>query len=722
MRKKILLFILGLLLGLLIFINYENLNIIYIFMGCLILSLLSIYRKNTLIYMALGIFLIFSFASLKLNSEMRKIGDNGEFNLTVLEKRRKDQGFRYFLRAENGKEQAKVLAFMDEDLAIGESFVGYGKVKLPSTNTNPNLFSYRKYLASKGIFKEIKMERIGERSKATSILLKARNSFYNYIHKTFDNNLSKRSADFVVSVILGENLIENDSIRDLGLSHIIAVSGLHMDMLFFFILILFGRFNYRYAYGLGLFLALIYGYLIGFPFSVIRVLGLNMISFLAFLYNKPMDKIKALLIIGSGILLINPFAGLNAGFILTFAASFAVYLVYPKIKNHFSKSYIGGSLAFTSSIQLALLPFMIYYYGSFNLVSILANFLILPVFSLCMYIIFIIIFAYPLLGSFLKLLFIGLNFLVESILNMTELLNQIKIFALDFRKPHILLAFYGFILIIIMLNLGKNRAKANANIIFLSIMVLIFSLGKERGEISYQMIDIGQGDAFLLNDKGSYYMIDVGGPKYKTYDSGEKILIPYLKSLGIREIEGIFISHEDKDHMGNLDLVWDNFQVNNIYTNKLNENSLRKYKPHILKQGNRIKLKSGYITVIDEGYDSNENANSMGLILDIRGVKIMTLGDLPSEFEKNIESTAHILKLSHHGSKTSTSRDFVERINPKVVLISAGRNNVYGHPHKEVLDNVYDRKIYNSQTGGMVEMRFNRDFEIERFLKGGYFR
>lgn len=722
MRKKILLFILGLLLGLLIFINYENLNILYILTGCIFISLLSVYRKNNLIYMAIGIFLIFSLSSIKLKSQIVNIGDEGKFNFTVLEKRKEDYGFRYFLREKNGKSRGKILAFMEDDLAIGESFVGYGKVKLTSTNTNPNLFSYRKYLASKGIFKEIKIEKIDQRRRTRSFLLDMRNFFYNYIHKTFDNNLNKRSADFVVSVILGENLIENDSIRDLGLSHILAVSGLHMDMLFFFILILFGRFNYRYAYGLGLFLALIYGYLIGFPFSVIRVLGLNVISFLAFLYNKPMDKIKALLIIGSGILLINPFAGLNAGFILTFAASFAVYLVYPKIKNHFSKSYIGESLAFTSSIQLALFPFMIYYYGSVNLVSILANFLILPVFSISMYIIFIIIFAYPLLGSFLKLLFIGLNLLIESILNMTELLNKMKFLTLDFRKPHILLAFYGFILIIIMLNSGRSRAKAHANIILLSIMVLIFSLGKERGEVSYQMIDIGQGDAFLLNDKGSYYMIDVGGPKYKNYDSGEKILIPYLKSLGIREIEGIFISHEDKDHMGNLDLVWDNFQVKNIYTNKLNEDSLRKYKPKILKKGDRIKLKSGYITVIDEGYDSNENANSMGLILDIRGVRIMTLGDLPSEFERNIKDTAHILKLSHHGSKTSTRRDFVEQVNPKIVLISAGRNNVYGHPHREVLDNVYDRKIYNSQTDGMVEMRFNKDFEIERFLKGGYFR
>ena len=174
--------------------------------------------------------------------------------------------------------------------------------------------------------------------------------------------------------------------------------------------------------------------------------------------------------------------------------------------------------------------------------------------------------------------------------------------------------------------------------------------------------------------------------------------------------------------MGNLDLVCDNFDVKNIYTNKLNEDSLRKYKPHILKKGDRIELKSGYITVIDEGYDYDENANSLGLIFDIRGVRIMTLGDLPSEFEKNIKDTAHILKLSHHGSKTSTKREFVEKVNPKIVLISAGRNNVYGHPHREVLDNVYDRKIYNTQTDGMVEMRFNKDFEVERFLKGGYFR
>lgn len=156
MRKKILLFLLGLLLGLLIFINYENLNILYILTGCILISILSVYRKNNLIYMVIGIFLLFSLSSIKLKSQMVNIGDEGKFNLTVLEKRKKDYGFRYFLRAENGNSMGKLLAFMDEDLAIGESFVGYGEVKLPSTNTNPNLFSYRKYLASKGILRKLK--------------------------------------------------------------------------------------------------------------------------------------------------------------------------------------------------------------------------------------------------------------------------------------------------------------------------------------------------------------------------------------------------------------------------------------------------------------------------------------------------------------------------------------------------------------------------------------
>lgn len=98
------------------------------------------------------------------------------------------------------------------------------------------------------------------------------------------------------------------------------------------------------------------------------------------------------------------------------------------------------------------------------------------------------------------------------------------------------------------------------------------------------------------------------------------------------------------------------------------------------------------------------------------------MGDLPKEYEDKLDIKSDILKVSHHGSKTSTSREFVERVNPKVALISAGRNNRYGHPTKEVLENLDGVKIYNTQTDGLVKIKFEDEIKIEKYLKGGYFR
>lgn len=98
------------------------------------------------------------------------------------------------------------------------------------------------------------------------------------------------------------------------------------------------------------------------------------------------------------------------------------------------------------------------------------------------------------------------------------------------------------------------------------------------------------------------------------------------------------------------------------------------------------------------------------------------MGDLPSEYEREIDKKADILKLSHHGSKTSSDRGFIEKIDPQIVLISAGRNNKYGHPNEEVLKNVSDRLIYNTQDDGLVEIDLTKNLRINTYLKGGYFR
>ncbi|MDU5149285.1 DNA internalization-related competence protein ComEC/Rec2 [uncultured Anaerococcus sp.] len=724
MRKSILLFLFGMMAVVGAFISFEQINIFIVILLSFGLGFIFYVKNSKLIYFFLAFAITFLSAKVNFHNKELRFYKPDTYKFTVYEKRKMEEGYRYFLLFENNKKHEKTVSFMEDDLSIGEVFLAKANFKSPQTNTNPNLFSYRKYLSSKEIFSETEIKKIYKKVNTNNLGLKLRNDFYNYVHKVFENNMSKRSADFCISVVLGENIIDDNSIRDLGLSHILAVSGLHIDLLFTFILFILRklRINYKISYSFALILALIYGYLIAFPFSVIRVIGVNIIGYLAFLYKKPFDKIKATLIIAVLILLINPFAILNTGFILSFVASFSILLIYPKFERKFGKTYFRKIFIFTLAIQLGTLPFLVYYFGRINILTILANFLVLPIFNISMYLIFIVLLFSPLFGTFLKIGFLSLDFLVRSMLNITAVLSRVNISVIDFNKPNFLLALYGFLLVLILVNLERKLIKRNINLLMVSAMILILSLASDFNKVSYQMIDIGQGDSFLINDRGNYYLIDVGGPNYKTYNSGEKVLVPYLKSLGIKNIEGIFISHEDNDHMGNLDLVCDNFNVYNIYSNKLNVERLKKYKPVVLNKNDKINLSSGYIECIYEGSDGEENANSLGLLINIKGIRILSLGDLPSEYEREIDKKADILKLSHHGSKTSSDRGFIEKIDPQIVLISAGRNNKYGHPNEEVLKNVSDRLIYNTQDDGLVEIDLTKNLRINTYLKGGYFR
>ena len=724
MRKSILLFLFGMMASVGVFINFEQINIFIIILLSFGLGFIFYVKNSKLIYFFLAFAITFLSAKVNFHNKELRLYKPDTYKFTVYEKRKMEEGYRYFLLFENNKKHEQTVSFMEDDLAIGEVFLAQANFKSPQTNTNPNLFSYRKYLSSKEIFSETEIKKIYKKGNSNNLGLKFRNDFYNYVHKVFETNISKRAADFCISVVLGENIIDDNSIRDLGLSHILAVSGLHIDLLFTFILFILrkSRINYKYSYAFALILALLYGYLIAFPFSVIRVIGVNIIGYIAFLYKKPFDKIKATLITAVLILLINPFAILNTGFVLSFVASFSILLIYPEFERKFGKTYFRKIFTFTLAIQLGILTFLVYYFGRINILTILANFLVLPIFNISMYLIFIVLLFSPLFKAFLKIGFLSLDFLVRSMLNITAVLSKLNLSVIDFKKPNFLLVLYGFLLVLILVNLERKVIKRNINLLIVSAMILMLSLASDFNKVSYQMIDIGQGDSFLIKDRGDYYLIDVGGPNYKTYNSGEKVLVPYLKSLGIKNIKGIFISHEDNDHMGNLDLVCENFKVDNIYSNKLNVERLKKYKPVVLNKNDKINLSSGYIECIYEGSDGEENANSLGLLINIKGVKILSLGDLPSEYEREIDKKADILKLSHHGSKTSSDREFIEKIDPRIVLISAGRNNKYGHPNEEVLENVSDRLICNTQDDGLVEIDFTKNLRINTYLKGGYFR
>lgn len=724
MRKKLFFLLISLISGIGIFTYFEAYNFLFVIIGLFVCGIFSFYKKSSLLFIffgfSLGIFLaLFSFSSHKLDKH-----ENLDLNLLVLDKIKNQDSYTYYVLARNENISEKSSFISDKNFQIGDRIRANCNISWPNSNTNPYLFSYRKYLLSKKIKTKLEIKSYENLGQSSSIFLKIKRDFRAYIDEIFGNNLSKESFMFVKSVILSEKYDKKEDLSKLGIAHILAISGLHIDLLMSLILFLLikSNFSYKIAYPLSLGICLFYGYLISFPFSVLRVLIIYGLSFLSFLFKKGKDMEKNLILAMMFILFINPFAIFNSGFFLSFLSGFAIYVIYPKLIRGKKYSYLKKYMIFIGNLQVVLAFHIIYYYGYINLLSFFANFIIVPIFTICMYLIFGIIFLYPILGGILFVFFIIMDFLIKSILNVIVFFNAFKIFLIDFPKESILISFYYLVLLLLIVKFKNKKLRAK-NFLALSIFIVFFSIIKNSNNpTSFQMLDIGQGDFFVLEDKGDFYLFDCGDVSYKNYSSTEKIAIPFLKAKGVKKIKAAFISHEDRDHMGALDKLSKEFDLGVIISNKYNKNLGKNYKFLEMKEGNIYRGKNFTVQCL-ENFSGDENSNSMPLLIEINGFKILTMGDLPMEKEEKIARDIDILKVSHHGSKNSTSKKFVDQVSPQIALISAGRKNTYGHPSKKVLENLKNTKIFNTQTDGFCEIDFYKNsFMIKKYVKGGFFR
>lgn len=236
------------------------------------------------------------------------------------------------------------------------------------------------------------------------------------------------------------------------------------------------------------------------------------------------------------------------------------------------------------------------------------------------------------------------------------------------------------------------------------------------------MIDVGQGDSLLLHTKESTILIDTGGKEsFVRNDNSSNIvlptIIPYLKSLGIRSLDYLILTHGDFDHMGEAINLVNNFKVKKVIFNCGEFNDLEK---ELIKVLDKKKIK--YYSCIKElnidnnklyflqtkEYD-NENDNSNVIYTELNGYKFMFMGDAGVEKEKDILekynlNNIDVLKVGHHGSKTSSSPNFINSINPKYALISVGKDNKFNHPNTTVLNTLSLSKILRTDIDGSVEI------------------
>lgn len=283
-----------------------------------------------------------------------------------------------------------------------------------------------------------------------------------------------------------------------------------------------------------------------------------------------------------------------------------------------------------------------------------------------------------------------------------------------------------YLLTLICLN--KVLVKKYIYVLPIITLILIYSnINYFNKNLIVTMLDVGQGDSLMItfpNNKGNI-LIDTGGIVNFTktnYEISTSTIIPYLKSIGIKKINYLVLTHGDYDHMGEAINLVENFKVEKVIFNCGEFNDLEKELIYALD-----KKKIPYYSCIEElniddnklffinnkDYD-NENDNSSVIYTELNNHKFLFMGDAGVEVEEDLIEKYNlndidVLKVGHHGSNTSSSKIFINNIKPKYAIISVGKNNRYGHPKSSVLDTLSNSKIYRTDLDGSIMFKINNN-------------
>lgn len=607
------------------------------------------------------------------------------------------------------------------NLKIGSIIKVEGKLDYPKKNTNFNLFNYKNYLLSEKIYFVLTANKITYIKDTDNIFFKAKNLLINYI-----NNF--KTKDYLYTFILGNtSLLEQDtkeSFQNNGISHLFAVSGMHITLISTLLMYLLKKItkNHDISYIITIFILLFYTFITNFSSSILRAFLLFLLIYINKKFKFNLKTIEIIMLILLILLMYNPFYIYSIGFKFTFIISIILILFSKKInnfKNYFSKLLMTSLISFFIS-----LPIVINNFFEINLISPLLNLIFVPFIS-------IIIFPFSLISLIFPFLDNTFYIIVKFMENISIYINNTLSINIIIGKMNLIMIVIYYLLTLICLN--KVLVKKYIYVLPIITLILIYSnINYFNKNLIVTMLDVGQGDSLMIafpNNKGNI-LIDTGGIVNFTktnYEISTSTIIPYLKSIGIKKINYLVLTHGDYDHMGEAVNLVNGFKVEQVVFNCGEFNDLEKELINVLNQKKikyyscvkELNIDNNKLYFLQTKKYDNENDNSNVIYTELNGYKFMFMGDAGVDKEKDILdkynlSNVDVLKVGHHGSKTSSSKEFIDEINPKYGIISVGKNNRYGHPNKEVLNNLENSKIYRTDQDGSIMFKIKNDkLEIE---------
>jgi len=633
----------------------------------------------------------------------------------------------------------------------------------PATFHNPDVYSYdprRDRIIASGYIDQIEIVSKGRGIMAW--LYKERQR----LGRIIENSLSGENASFHKAIILGLRRGITPETRDAfsatGLAHLLSISGTHFALLAFIIFkiikvitkslpvkILTRMTLYvtptQIAVILTMPVLILYAMISGGSTPTIRSFIMVFIYMLALFLGRRGQWLNSLAISAIIILLWQPDALFDLSFELSFIAVLSIGYVLEKseyrrqdTENRIQDTEKGPqkvlrlfgakiktSILITLSATIGTAPFVVYFFHQFPLISPISNLIITPL--VCF-----IILPFGFFLGFFALIgnmdFMPLSGLIDTItkfsLNLIKITSYIPYSNLHPHKPSIIIVTLFFIsLACIIKSKSKWRLLPLAIVLYLYIFNLPFS---NNNTLRITFLDVGQGDSAVVELPDKRTMLIDGGSE--DYDTGRRVVAPYLWAKGIKKIDYMVLSHPHPDHYGGLIYIMDNLEVREVWLNGRMTSEggdffqgiqKRKIPYRVLKRGDVLETEK-YKIYIFHPYDeffadsprgefSNQNNNSLVLKIESGDSTTLFTGDIEIEAEENLIHLSKwlqsdIIKVPHHGGKTSSSEHFLKAVNPQIAVVSVGKNNPFNHPTKEAIErySMIGTRLFRTDIDGAV--------------------
>ncbi len=574
------------------------------------------------------------------------------------------------------------------------------------------------------------------------------------------SSFSDRASAFLLSITTGERVHLtkeiNHAFNITGLAHILSISGTHFGLLFLILFMLFKTiFLYlperlltrmtlyiRPSEIAGIMTAPFLIFYLGISslsIPTVRAFIMIILFLIGLLVGRKGFWLNTIAIAGLIVVLIEPTSVLDLSAQLSFISVICIGLIVDQMRKDdqhpetlgtlkqenlrkpFSLVYENCKRALLISLAATLgtAPLVAYHFNYFSLISPVTNltitplvgFLLLPV-TLLSSMFYLLTGFFPLTGLIDKATILTLD-LIEFIATFDYIDVKIATFPLI-----LLIAFYTGLLVFIIVNYDKNlKFRKNIFSFFIPLVIAIFPIFLyastkliEPKTLKITFLDVGHGDASVveLPDKRAI-VIDTGRTGLQVE--------AYLKYKGINKIDALIITHNQTDHAGGVEYLLENFKIDEIWISAFEEQPpLTKENVRLrrLSRGDLISIDNIIINVIHphQKFYTNESkneSNNYSLVLRIDGFKnrFLFTGDIEMEAQEDLSNLGHhlkstVLKVPHHGSKTSAHESFFKLVSPSISIVSVGSQNFHGHPHEETLSQIQDSLILRTDLNGAI--------------------